>query len=120
LRCLRKQTELLYERRVTTIDAPSLPITHTNYETSEEYGGGVINVAYTLDLLGSQAIDEGLLVISSSLTDLGNGLVVKETHVLPDAAWSELEGTEVDPRTGIVISVKRQVVDAGVLAGSNG
>jgi hypothetical protein len=113
----KQQTELLYERRVTTIDAPTLPITHTNQETTEEYGGGVLNITYTLAILGSIGIDQGLLVVDSRLTDLGNGMVVKETRVLPDANWPGLPGTDVDPVTGLAISTGQIVVDAGTPGG---
>lgn len=114
----RKQlTKLLYEERITTIDAPGLPITHTNTETTEIYGGGVINVNYVLDLLGAQAIDQGLLVISSSLTDLGNGMVVKETRVLPDPAWPILQGTDLDEVHLATLPYTKQTVAAGSTGG---
>lgn len=99
------------------LDAISPPITFTDEEISAEFGGGVLDVVYTLATSGSLTIDTGLLVVSSELTDLGNGFEIKTTKELQDSEWAELEGTEVDPRTGIVVDVKKKVVVAGTLGG---
>lgn len=114
----KQLTKLLYERRVTSLGPISLPITHTNYETTEEYGGEVLEINLTLDVIGAQAIDQGYRVVSSELTDLGNGMVVKRTASIPsNIDWPILIGTEVDPRTGIVIGITKQVVAAGAVGG---
>ncbi len=116
----KQMTELLYERRVTTIDSPTLPIIHVNQETAEIYGGGVIWVVYTLAILGSIGIDQGLTIISSSLTDLGNGMVVKETRVLPQPAWPQLQGTDLDEVHLVALPYVKQTVDAGTVGGISG
>ncbi len=119
-------TKLLYERRVTKIPDTTLPVTATNQELTEEYGGGVLNVTVTLDD-SALTIDEGFLVVSSETLTLAvytggppDGLFMKTTKELDDTAWPILEGTEVDPRTGIVIGIEKQVVEAPATGGISG
>lgn len=107
----KQMTRLLYEDRITSLGNISLPITHTNQELTELYGGGVLNVNLTLDTTGSQTIDSGLLVTRSTLTDLGNGMVVKETAQLNGVAWPTNTGTLFDQDMQIEYPVEEQVVD---------
>jgi uncharacterized protein YebE (UPF0316 family) len=107
----KQMTRLLYEDRITSLGSISLPITHTNQELTELYGGGVLNVNLTLDTTGSQTIDSGLLVTRSTLTDLGNGMVVKETAQLDGLAWPTNTGTLFDQDMQIEYPVEEQVVD---------
>jgi hypothetical protein len=85
-------------------------------ETTEEYGGGILDATFKLNNT-PYTIDEGLLVVSSKTKDLGAGLYSKDTKKLSGTEWPELVGTEVDPRTGIVVEVRRQVVAAGTMGG---
>lgn len=109
----RQLTKLLYENRITSLGSISLPITHTNQELTEEYGGGVLNVTLTLDTTGSQTIDQGYLVVRSSLTVLGNGMDIKETAQLDGVAWPELESTLWDENLREDYTVTTQVVPFG-------
>ncbi len=97
----------------------SFPQTITNQETTEEYGGGILNVTLTLDD-SPLTVDEGLLVVSSETITIGGGLYLKTTKELDGAAWPELVGTHVDEKYGIAIGIERQVVDAGTLGGGGG
>jgi len=72
------------------ISAISPPITFTDTETTEEYGGGILDVIYTLHTSGLLTIDTGLRVVSSEITDLGNGYEIKLTKRLHDSAWTVL------------------------------
>src|SRR6185436_8592154 len=106
----RQVTRLLYENRITSLGAISLPITHTNQELTELYGGGVLNVTLTLDTTGAQTIDQGYLVTRSSLTVLGNGMDVKETAQLDGVAWPTLTGVLFDQDMQIEYPIEEQVV----------
>lgn len=106
----KQLTKLLYENRITSLGSISLPITHTNQELTEEYGGGVLNVTLTLDTTGSQTIDQGYLVTRSTLAVLGNGMDVKETAQLDGVAWPTVTGTEWDQDMQIEYPIEEQVV----------
>jgi hypothetical protein len=92
----------------------------TNKEVTTQYGGGVLDVKLLYDPVGTNTVDQGLGVVASRVTNLGNGFEVEETKKLPSGGWPELEGTEVDPRTGIVVDIKKQVVAAGTTGGVDG
>jgi hypothetical protein len=109
----RQLTKLLYEERIVSLGSVSLPITHTNQETTEEYGGGVLNVTYVLETQGSGTIDEGLLITESTLTDLGNGMEVKLTKELDDAAWPIIVTETFDKEMQVYVFEETQVVDPG-------
>ncbi len=109
----RQLTKLLYEDRTVSLGSVSLPITHTNQELTEEYGGGVLNVTYKLNTLGADTIEQGLLVVSSEVIDLGNGMQVRTTKVLDDTAWSVLSSRLWDDNYRVEYDETRQVVAAG-------
>ncbi len=109
----KQLTEIFKEVRTTTLGGVVLPITHTNQELTELYGGGVLNVTYTLELLGTGTIDEGLLITTSTLLDLGNGMEIKETRELDGTAWPQLTGQDYDERLDVLIPYDQQVVDPG-------
>lgn len=106
----KQVTKLLYENRITSLGAISLPITHTNQELTEQFGGGVLNVNLTLDILGAQTIDQGYLYVSSTLTDLGNGMVVKESRVLNGTEWPLLASVLWDENMRELYIEETQVV----------
>lgn len=106
----KQVTRLLYENRITSLGSISLPITHTNKELTELYGGGVLNVSITLDVTGAQTIDQGYLVTRSSLTNLGNGMDIKETAQLDGVAWPTVLGTAFDQDMQIEYPFEEQVV----------
>jgi hypothetical protein len=111
----KQLTRLLYEDRITSLGPISLPITHTNKETTEEYGGGVLNVILTLDVTGVQTIDEGYLVTSSNLTVLGNGMDLKETKSLNSVSWPQLTSNLWDDNMRLEYIETQQVVPFGSL-----
>lgn len=123
---MRKQAQIDYNTYRLTISGRasiSLPQTITNTETDTEFGGGDINHVFTLNLFNSLSLEEGLTYLSSKIEHIdnqANGLAVRETRKLNDTAWPTLEGTEVDPRTGIVIGIEKQVVAAGATGGVSG
>lgn len=102
--------KLLYENRVTTLGTPTLPITHTNQELTEQFGGGVLNVNYSLVIHGTVGIDQGYLVTRSSVLDLGNGMDVKETAQLDGTAWPVTTGTAWDQERQIEYPFAEQIV----------
>lgn len=108
---------LLYEDRVVKI-ATSLPITVFGQETTEEYGGGILQTQLTLAANPpGQTVDEGLYIVDSKVTPLGNAMDMKFTRFSAGTSWIELNGVEVDPRTGIVINIKKKVVPVGTTGG---
>lgn len=113
----RQLTELLYERRSTTLDHPTIPVTFIFEELTEEYGGAVVTRTLTLENVGTGTIDQGLLVIDSTLKPLGNGLEVKETATAD--VWTSLLGTHIDERYLIEIDIAKQTVAAGTTGGSS-
>ncbi len=110
-----------YTYRLTIRGRPNLtyPVVIVNFENTEEYGGGELGVAMTLDD-NPMIPDEGLLVVSSEVKTLGAGLFLRTTRILNGTAWPMLVGTHVDEKYGIAIDIDRQVVDAGTIGGGSG
>jgi hypothetical protein len=106
----KQLNKLLYEDRITSLGPISLPITHQNKETTEQFGGGVLNVNVTLDVTGVQRIDQGYLVVSSTLTVLGNGMDLKESKSLDGTEWPTLIGVNFDQDMQIEFPFEEQVV----------
>jgi hypothetical protein len=113
-----QEDEFTKRVRTKTRAGISLPVNITNTETTEEYGGGVLNLDYKLETSGYSPIDTGLLVTRSSITDLGNGTEIKQTRMLDDVAWPILSGQEYDDRFDVVLPFTQQVVDAGTGIGT--
>ncbi len=109
----KQLTKIFKEVRTTTLGSVSLPITHVNQELTELYGGGVLNVTYTLEVQGTGTIDEGLTITTSTLTDLGNGMEIKQTNELNVLAWPQLTGQDYDERLDVLIPFTQQVVTPG-------
>jgi hypothetical protein len=109
-------TEFTKRTRVQKLGTIVVPVTIVGQETSETYGGGILNVTLTLDSV-LMSPDEGLTTVSSTVTDLGNGYFVKETRQLVDASWPILYGTHIDERYLIEIDIQKQTVDAGTTGG---
>lgn len=111
-----------FNKRVksVTIAAPSLPVVGHDYETGEEFGGGVLNITYTLDTTAAigSAVDTGLDVIESKITDLGNGYSIKETKQKATLPWPLLQGQDYDDRLDVVLPFTQQVVAAGTSVGA--
>ena len=84
------------------------PIDQLGYELTEEYGGGVLEVQRRLHNV-LLTVDEGEDVVRSKVQPIGEALMwFRETaRRYVDLEWPELVGTEVDPRTGIVVQIKR-------------
>ncbi len=102
-----------YRLTITGREDISLPVTLTNQETTEEYGGGILNATLKLNTLGSDAIEEGLLFVSSEVIDLGNGLQVRTSKKLDDTAWTQIASRLWDDNFRKEYDETRQVVDAG-------
>jgi hypothetical protein len=99
-------------RAGATLETPLL----VSAEQITEFGGGQLN---TFAMLTATYTDPpgGLRYLNSKTTNLGNGLWVVSAGILDDTEWPELIGTEVDPRTGIAVEVRRKVVAAGTTGG---
>ncbi len=96
----------------------SFPQTVTNQETTEEYGGGILNVTLTLD--DSLLVpDEGLLVVSSEAITLGGGLFLRTTKILDDTAWSVIASRLWDENYRVEYDETKQVVAAGTSEAAN-
>lgn len=100
-----------FRRTITGRAGVTLPITHTNKELTEQYGGGVLNVIGTLEDQGSGTIDQGLTVVSSSIVDLGNGMEFKQTRQLDGADWPILVSEKFDEEMQVMSFIETQVVD---------
>jgi hypothetical protein len=88
-------------------------VTFTDTELTEQFGGGVLDVTYKLNVSGTYTIDQGLLVLESSITDLGNGYEIKTTKERQGSEWPALDGQDYDERLDVVLPFEQQVVDAG-------
>lgn len=110
-----------YRETTRNLGAPTLPVSFQNKELAgEQFGGEVCKKVITLfdPSATPLTIDQGLGVISSAVNQLGDNLFMKATEQLDTATeWPELLGTEVDPRTGITVEIKKKVVAAGTLGG---
>jgi hypothetical protein len=90
----------------------SLPVTFTDQATTTQFGGGDVDIIYTLDTAGSSSLDEGTEVLSSKIDTLGNGLEIKITEQLHTGTWPLLTEYDQDPETQSLITTTYQVVDA--------
>lgn len=113
----RQLDDYTFRRTITGFGGITLPQTHCNKETTEVFGGGVLNTCITLELVGTGTIDQGLLVVRSSITDLGNGMEIKLTSSLDDTAWPILYGTHIDTKYLIEVDLQKQTVAAGTTGG---
>lgn len=84
-----------------------------------EFGGGLIN-SYVKLVDAYEDPPEGLRYIGAQTVNLGDGLFSVSWDILDDMEWPELIGTEVDPRTGIAVGIKKKTVDAGTEGGVDG
>jgi hypothetical protein len=94
-----------FRRSIETLTTTDLPITLTNFELTEKFGGGVLGVALTLDD-ASMTIDQGYLVTDAFMRQLHapdppnypTGLFMKLTKELtPDTEWPPLTSRLWDP-----------------------
>ncbi len=111
---MRREAQLdAYTYRLTIRGRPNLsyPVVIVNFETTEEYGGGILGVAMTLND-SPMLPDEGLLVVSSEVKTLGAGLFLKTTRILDDTSWPVLTEYDQDPEVQSLITTTYQVVDA--------
>lgn len=101
-----------YRVSVTKIGNISLPVVLTNELTGEEYGGGRLLDIFVLETLGANPLDQGLMVVSSTITDLGIGLQVRETIGSPLANWETLTGLVFDKDMQVQNPFEEEVVDS--------
>jgi hypothetical protein len=105
-------TDFTKRTKISKLGDISIPVTVVDEETTEEYGGGIVNVTTTLDVHAIMSVDQGLTVVSSKLTDLHNGYDVKETKQLNGAAWPTLTGGHTfDREMQVFIDEEKQTVD---------
>lgn len=99
-------------RRRNVFDLPHDAV-GSRFVGGTEFGGAILQRALRIsDDIGDVPVETGLGVVSSKQTPLGNGLFFRETEKWNTATeWKELVGTEVDPRTGIVIGIKKKTID---------
>jgi len=110
--------ELQYKKLLKRVTVESLggvgfPIIQTNYETTEEYGGGILQVIRTLHN-SVLIVDQGESVVRSEVREIGQFLMwFKETAsrygvvawgVLPSRLWDENLREEYDQTTQVVVS----------------
>jgi hypothetical protein len=116
---------LTFRRSTESLPVATLPITITNYELTERYGGGFLTATLTLDTT-IMTPDEGYLVVESFVREMHapdppaypTGLYMKLTKFLaPDTEWPELLSTHVDERYNLAIAIRKQVLPAGTTGG---
>lgn len=113
----------LFNKRVksVTIAAPALPVHKFDFETVEEYGGGLVRIEYTLDItanLQDTDIDASQYFLKSEITDLGNGYSIKQSVHKLTPPWPPLQGQEYDERFDVVLPFTQQVTAAGTGIGN--
>jgi hypothetical protein len=92
-----------------------------DHAITTEYGGGVVTILSNINLSGSMVVDQGEGVLSSKVTDLGNGYEVKETVVRVATHWPDRFEAHYDPRLQLMIpSVKRVVAAQATTPGASG
>jgi hypothetical protein len=121
--------KLTFRRTTESLPTATLPITITNYELTERFGGGFLTVTLTLDTT-VMTPEEGYLVTESFVREMHapdppaypTGLYMKLTkHLAPPATqWPLLHGTHVDERYGVVIALTKQVLPEGITGGVDG
>ena len=105
--------EYTFRRSIEVRSTVSLPITHTNAELTSEFGGDTTTVSYTLAVAGTSTLDQGLLVLKSSIKNLGNGTEIKETQEADGPAWPIVESRLWDENSRVEYDETKQVVAAG-------
>jgi hypothetical protein len=119
---------LTFRRSTESLPTATLPITITNYELTERYGGGFLTATLTLDTT-IMTPDQGYLVTESFVREMHapdppaypTGLYMKLTkHLAPETEWPLLHGTHVDERYGVVIALTKKVVPEGTTGGVDG
>ena len=104
-----------YRETIRGRGAITLPQTVTNTELTEEYGGGVLKVTVTLDLFDNLTIDQGFLVVDSSIKKLDsitNGLTVKTSRINAADHWPTIDGRNWNEEFQTYDLIQTQVVDA--------
>jgi hypothetical protein len=106
-------TKNLYEHRTEDFGTIGFPIIQTNYETTEEYGGGILQVIRTLNN-SVLTVDQGESVVRSEVHEIGQSyLWFKETAsrfgaaawgILPSRLWDERWWKEHDQTSQVVVS----------------
>jgi hypothetical protein len=108
-----------YKLKVVNLALDTLPISVTEKNTTDKFGGGPTTITFTLSAtLGT--VDQGLLVLSSHAEVLGNGLYLKTSEVRDGSEWPTLYGTRLDKQTLTAIQFTSQVVAAGITGGISG
>jgi hypothetical protein len=103
-------TVFTHRTKQATRAGVTLPIVLSGKETTEEFGGGSLDVFRVLDV-HPQVLDTGLAVVSSTIRDLGNGMDLKETKVAGGGGWPTLVSKKFDTELQTYILEERQVVD---------
>jgi hypothetical protein len=105
-----------YRLKVTTRGSLSLPQYINSKEWIEEYGGTNCTRTLTLDLTSVlTALESGanFLIVSCTITNLGNGLSLRNTLTCAIGAWPDLIGNIVDETLGLSIPYAKQVISSG-------
>ena len=108
--------------RATDVSGTTL----TGHEVTTQWGGGVLTVTgqYSQNIL---TVDQGWKVTESAVLALGGGGYEKVTKQLDTGTiWPPIVTYDIDPVTGIVIEVTKQVLDSttinanssGIIAGA--
>jgi hypothetical protein len=107
----KQLTKLYYEERITKI-ASDLPVTVFGKEITEEYGGGVLNTALTLAANPpGQSVDQGLYIVESKVTPLGNAMDMKFTKFSAGTSWFTISGSKFDREMQVFVQEDHQIVD---------
>lgn len=108
-----------YKLKVVNLALDALPVSVTEKSTTDKFGGGPTTITFTLSAsLGT--VNEGILVLSSHVEALGNGLYLKTSEVRDGSEWPILYGTRLDKQTLTAIQFSSQVIAAGVTGGISG
>ncbi len=110
----RQLTKIFYEYRTEQFGVNlNFPIDQVGYQTTEEYGGGILSVTRRLNNSALTA-EEGEDVVSSVVNQIGdNYLWIRETkRRFTDVVWPLLTEYDQDPETQSLITTTYQVVDA--------
>jgi hypothetical protein len=103
----------VFNKRTKSVSFGTLspPVGFTDKETTEELGGAVLDVVYTLQTSGTLSIETGLLIVQSELTDLGNGYEIRTTKKNHAGSWATVPSQNFDREMQVVVFDENQIVD---------
>lgn len=108
-----------YRLKIVNLALSSLPVIYVDHGITEKFGGGPITITWKLQADSSpDTIDEGLLVLDSSVVLLGNGTHLKKSEVRDGSAWPVLDETSIDETLHVPVPASSQVISRGTASSS--